>query len=209
MPPSSSWPSPRPRSLRSSYPAWKRKTSPANRPKDLIGPPTNCTTSSSITWPANGFRPRPDSPPLAPSRPGPTAPIGEWPDLIPRGANGTSTTLEAIARWLRVFLERFFANQFQALGSPQRPEGRLRRVPVTARGDWRAPEPTPPPALGLPNSMPTWPQSPLEPFGWGAAKGPGRKLTKASMPDHGSGANHGQVDPGFPILLRMSPLSNL
>ena len=62
---------------------------------------------------------------------------GQWPPIIPaeqrRGYN-----VAAIAHWLRVFLERFFANQFKRSTLPNGPKigsgGSL-----SPRGDWRAP----------------------------------------------------------------------
>jgi NAD+ synthase (glutamine-hydrolysing) len=63
--------------------------------------------------------------------------VGRWPSLIPEDRrNGYD--LATIAGWLRVFLERFFANQFKRSTLPNGPKigsgGSL-----SPRGDWRAP----------------------------------------------------------------------
>jgi len=63
---------------------------------------------------------------------------GAWPDLIPADRRN-EYTLEEIARWLRVFLHRFFqTSQFKRSATPNAPKvgsgGSL-----SPRGDWRAP----------------------------------------------------------------------
>jgi len=62
---------------------------------------------------------------------------GRWPDLIPESRR-VGYDFETIARWLRVLLQRFFANQFKRSTLPNGPKigsgGSL-----SPRGDWRAP----------------------------------------------------------------------
>jgi len=62
---------------------------------------------------------------------------GRWPELIPV-ARRHAYQRDEIARWLRVFLERFFANQFKRSTLPNGPKigsgGSL-----SPRSDWRAP----------------------------------------------------------------------
>jgi len=63
--------------------------------------------------------------------------VGRWPDLIPESSRD-GYDFETIAKWLRVFLQRFFANQFKRSTLPNGPKigsgGSL-----SPRGDWRAP----------------------------------------------------------------------
>ena len=65
---------------------------------------------------------------------------GRWPDLIPESRR-VGYDLDTIATWLRVFLQRFFANQFKRSTLPNGPKigsgGSL-----SPRGDWRAPSDT-------------------------------------------------------------------
>jgi NAD+ synthase (glutamine-hydrolysing) len=62
---------------------------------------------------------------------------GSWPSLIPTERRVAYDT-DTIARWLRVFLQRFFTNQFKRSAVPNGPKigsgGSL-----SPRGDWRAP----------------------------------------------------------------------
>jgi NAD+ synthase (glutamine-hydrolysing) len=62
---------------------------------------------------------------------------GRWPDLIPTERR-RSYDIDTIAFWLRVFLQRFFDNQFKRSAVPNGPKvgsgGSL-----SPRGDWRAP----------------------------------------------------------------------
>lgn len=62
---------------------------------------------------------------------------GRWPDLIPQ-TRRVGYDFDTIAAWLRVFLQRFFANQFKRSTLPNGPKigsgGSL-----SPRGDWRAP----------------------------------------------------------------------
>ena len=62
---------------------------------------------------------------------------GTWPDLLPQSRRH-SYDLTELAHWLRVFLQRFFANQFKRSTLPNGPKigsgGSL-----SPRGDWRAP----------------------------------------------------------------------
>jgi NAD+ synthase (glutamine-hydrolysing) len=62
---------------------------------------------------------------------------GTWPPNIPTGKR-RAYTLEEIRHWLKVFLLRFFANQFKRSALPNGPKissgGSL-----SPRGDWRAP----------------------------------------------------------------------
>ena len=67
-----------------------------------------------------------------------TATVGAWP-AAREEAPRTSTTCPTICRWLRVFLDRFFAtSQFKRSALPDGPKvgsgGSL-----SPRGDWRAP----------------------------------------------------------------------
>ncbi len=63
--------------------------------------------------------------------------VGSWPDLTPRDSHN-EYGLDAIKKWMKVFLERFFANQFKRSAVPNGPKvgsgGSL-----SPRGDWRAP----------------------------------------------------------------------
>jgi NAD+ synthase (glutamine-hydrolysing) len=67
---------------------------------------------------------------------------GEWPDTVP-AAERHEYDLEAIRRWLEVFLQRFFqGSQFKRSAMPNGPKvgsgGSL-----SPRGDWRAPSDSP------------------------------------------------------------------
>ncbi|WP_046863985.1 NAD(+) synthase [Microvirga massiliensis] len=65
------------------------------------------------------------------------AEAGDWPSNIPESAR-RAYELDEIKRWLRLFLTRFFTNQFKRTAMPNGPKissgGSL-----SPRGDWRAP----------------------------------------------------------------------
>jgi NAD+ synthase (glutamine-hydrolysing) len=54
-----------------------------------------------------------------------------------RGLFGGSYSLDDLYRWLRSFLERFFANQFKRTCLPEGPK--VGSVSLSPRGDWRMP----------------------------------------------------------------------
>ncbi|MBI4305662.1 MAG: NAD(+) synthase [Chloroflexi bacterium] len=53
------------------------------------------------------------------------------------GGFGGKYTLEDLHRWLRLFIERFFANQFKRTCMPEGPK--IGSVSLSPRGDWRMP----------------------------------------------------------------------
>jgi NAD+ synthase (glutamine-hydrolysing) len=63
--------------------------------------------------------------------------VGDWP-VARAGAPRNEYDLAEICRWLRVFLERFFANQFKRSALPDGPKVGSGGA-LSPRGDWRAP----------------------------------------------------------------------
>ncbi|MFZ5669671.1 MAG: NAD(+) synthase [Pseudomonadota bacterium] len=65
------------------------------------------------------------------------AAAGDWPAAIPQ-AERRAYDLAEIKRWLRLFLTRFFANQFKRSASPNGPKISSGGA-LSPRGDWRMP----------------------------------------------------------------------
>jgi NAD+ synthase (glutamine-hydrolysing) len=64
--------------------------------------------------------------------------VGNWPETIPE-ANRVSYDLDAIVKWLRVFIVRFFqTSQFKRSAMPNAPKVGSGGT-LSPRGDWRAP----------------------------------------------------------------------
>ena len=139
-----------------SAPSWCRpgRARGSSRPRTRSAP-TRCRTSRSSTCCA-GATGRARSP-SSPSTRGPTPARGAWPAGYPEGARPTYD-LATIRRWMEVFVQALLRQPVQALGHPQRPEGRRRaaRCRRAATGGCR---PTPPRAPGSPSSTPTSPRT--------------------------------------------------
>jgi NAD+ synthase (glutamine-hydrolysing) len=58
-------------------------------------------------------------------------------EVMDRGLFNGCYTLDDLYRWLRSFLERFFANQFKRTCLPEGPK--VGSVSLSPRGDWRMP----------------------------------------------------------------------
>ena len=65
------------------------------------------------------------------------AALGEWPPGLPK-EHRRSYDMGAIRRWLELFLQRFFANQFKRSALPNGPK-LTTGGSLSPRGDWRAP----------------------------------------------------------------------
>ena len=106
-----------------------RRASGSSPPRTRSAP-TPCRTSRSSTCcdAATGRARSPSSP----STRGRDAGSGAWPAGYPEGAR-PAYDLATIRRWMEVFVQRFFANQFKRSAHPQRPQGRRGRLAVAAR----------------------------------------------------------------------------
>ena len=65
------------------------------------------------------------------------AEAGEWPPGFPEDAR-VAYDLETVRRWLEVFIQRFFANQFKRSALPNGPKVSASGT-MSPRGDWRMP----------------------------------------------------------------------